>query len=487
MWLRRIWSGHKPELLVVGTFFLLGLAWIVSNPPGAAADEPSHYVRMVGLSEGHLIGAALREGEGPQPGDAGFQRPTINFDRLRTEAGRYSVPGSAPPPNGCNRVAPRKPYDCPPTPPVAGRIDAISLHARTMPGSYVFPALLSRFSHTTNGKLALGRLAYLLQDTALFAVAVALGTRLLRGSRREVYLALLLAFPPLLMFQMGSLSPDGTEAMAVLAFAAMLLALVREPSRSRFWWSVILALITLWVRDLGIAYMPAIALVVGIASRRRLGAVARSLRRVDLAGIALLAAGVIGAAVWRITLLYNVKDLRITGSRLRPFLESLRIGALASFGRVGWHDVPSDWLLNRLWLGAFTAIAVTLGVRRRAWTATAGAVALFYLLLNAYLWLYVTAVGYFNQERYTVILAAVGLLVASALFPLPGPSGRFAAAMEVPIVAVAAAGHFSVFLINAQRHAHGRVGFREIRYRVKTLARQQRVDRGFGGGGKTAA
>jgi hypothetical protein len=324
-----------------------------------------------------------------------------------------------------------------------------------MPGSYLFPAVLSRFSTTTNGKLALGRFAFLLQDTALFAIAVAFGTRLLRGNRREVYLALLLAFSPLLMFQMGSLSPDGTEAMAVLAFTAVLLALVREPSRSRFWGSVVLALVTLWVRDVGIAYVPAIALIVGVASRRRVGAVARSLRRVDIAGIVLLAAGVVGAAIWRITLLYNVKDLRITGSRLRYFVESLNTAALSSFGRVGWHDVPSDWLLNRLWLGAFAAIVVTLAVRRGAWAASAGAVAVFYLLLNAYLWLSLTAVGYFNQERYTVILAAVGLLVASALCPLPGPSGRWAAAMEVPIVAVAAAGHFSVYLMNAQRHAHG--------------------------------
>lgn len=48
-----------PALLLAGWALLLA-AWVVGNPPFAAPDEVEHFIRAVGVSEGHLIGAVPR-------------------------------------------------------------------------------------------------------------------------------------------------------------------------------------------------------------------------------------------------------------------------------------------------------------------------------------------------------------------------------------------------------------------------------------------
>ena len=44
--------------LVLLAWALLLAAWVIGNPPFAAPDETDHYIRAVGISEGHLIGIA---------------------------------------------------------------------------------------------------------------------------------------------------------------------------------------------------------------------------------------------------------------------------------------------------------------------------------------------------------------------------------------------------------------------------------------------
>ena len=42
--------------LVIG-LSLLGIAWLFGNPPFAAPDERDHFVRVLGIANGQLVGA----------------------------------------------------------------------------------------------------------------------------------------------------------------------------------------------------------------------------------------------------------------------------------------------------------------------------------------------------------------------------------------------------------------------------------------------
>src|SRR3954452_22226295 len=54
---------HLSPWLVCASYALLLGAWVISNPPAAAPDEWSHYLRAVSLGRGQLLGAfSGREG-----------------------------------------------------------------------------------------------------------------------------------------------------------------------------------------------------------------------------------------------------------------------------------------------------------------------------------------------------------------------------------------------------------------------------------------
>ena len=48
--------GAAPVILLAAGLSLLVLAWVFGNPPGAAPDESSHYVRALGAGAVELIG-----------------------------------------------------------------------------------------------------------------------------------------------------------------------------------------------------------------------------------------------------------------------------------------------------------------------------------------------------------------------------------------------------------------------------------------------
>src|SRR3982751_4623600 len=47
-----------PPWLVFASYVLLAGAWVMGNPPASAPDEWSHYLRVVGLAHGQLIGTS---------------------------------------------------------------------------------------------------------------------------------------------------------------------------------------------------------------------------------------------------------------------------------------------------------------------------------------------------------------------------------------------------------------------------------------------
>jgi hypothetical protein len=56
-------------VIICASYGLLLVAWAISNPPFAGADESAHYQRAVGVGNGQLIGAkaGVKAPEGASP------------------------------------------------------------------------------------------------------------------------------------------------------------------------------------------------------------------------------------------------------------------------------------------------------------------------------------------------------------------------------------------------------------------------------------
>ena len=216
----------------VASFFLLGFAWLWSTPPAGGVDEASHYVRIVGLAHGQLIGS-----------DVESNRPLAHLnerqlERVNAEAGRFRIPGRSPAPSECHVLDANRPFDCEQTPAVDGTIEEVSLHGRSLPGSYLVPALFARFGGGMWSTLMLARFGMLLQNTILFAVVVwALRTVHRQGNpfSSAALISLGLLLTPVLVFLAGTMSPSATEILSVGAFTATLVAAGRSNSMTWLW------------------------------------------------------------------------------------------------------------------------------------------------------------------------------------------------------------------------------------------------------------
>ncbi len=442
---------HAPVVVVCSIVFVIGLAWALSNPPGAAPDEPSHYVRMVGLSQGDVRGADLPP---DYLVDLGFE-PGPKEYRLRVEAGLYRIPGAAPPPTFCNRFQPQQPWTCTLPPAVPGTIEAMSMHARVQPLPYVVPAVFSLFADSTNQKLYLGRFGFLLQNTLLVGLIVVAMRRVIVAPWLLNAALLSMVVTPLLAFQIGTLAPNATETLAIAAFAAWLLAFLRTPSRRLLVGAAALGCVGLLTRDLGPLLVPSVAVLVFVATPDARAALRSNGRRPLLVAGGSMAAAFVAAVLWRVANAGPLGDLDLTVAHVRHELWSLGFIARSSVSLVGSLDVSLDRWASMLWLvllGVVTALRA--GRSRRSWCVVLAA-ALLWTAVNVVVAITTEAAGYGNQARYTLVIPivmALCLVSRAGSWPLP----RWAAwATFVVALGVAAVQHLAIIVINAQRHANG--------------------------------
>lgn len=448
-WLRR---SRSPGVWLVATFVLLGLAWIISSPPGAGVDETSHYIRVVGLAHGQLLGDPV-DPDRPLGDLAGEQ-----LRRVNAEAGMYRIPGAGPPPSACNVFDPAMPYLCPQYPQQEMARNEVSLHARYLPGAYVVPAAFARFGSTMWQTLALARLGVLLQNAALLLVVVrAFGVLHRCGWRFTTGSAALaaLSFTPLLAFLSGTLSPSSTEAWAVAAFVASLVALARTGSSRWLWLAVVTAVMACWVRDLGAAAVVLSAVLVGVLEPglRRWWRTARR-DRWWATGAVLVA--VVAAMLWQAALKQPVAPTSLSLGDLWRELRQVPGTLRDAVGLLGWLNVPLDPLVETAWILAWAAafgVVVVSGSRRLRLVLVVQGVVV--VVAAVVLSLSMRAAGFGMQARFLLPLLAMLVLLA-----VTSPSGdRPMSPWIVRVVlAVCALGHGSGLLISAHRNANGLTG-----------------------------
>jgi hypothetical protein len=216
-----------PALLILGWALLLA-AWVVGNPPFAAPDESDHYIRAVGISEGHVIGK-------PDPGARIGVTPT-QVAWTAQEARLVAIPrGLDPQPFSCELGPGQRSAAClrtaDPHPPAATRVTAVGNY---QPLPYLLPALLLRGGSSPPAALRLGRLGEAL--IALLLLAVAAVALYDAASPVLSVTGLLLAVTPMVVFCAAILSGSALEVAGALAFFACLLRVMRPGPMPTGWW-----------------------------------------------------------------------------------------------------------------------------------------------------------------------------------------------------------------------------------------------------------
>jgi hypothetical protein len=450
-------GARRCAALFAVAYFLLGLAWLGSNPPGAAPDEPDHLVKAVGV--GRLDIGSRYTGPPLGPGVAGERNASIA--RVVPVPARLRPIGYT-----CMAFKPALSAHCqdavhPVT--TTAAIPTVTTVGAYPPFVYLPAGLLARAAHSAPAAFRLARLGFLLLSSGLvFAGARHLCQWL--GPRH--LLGLSLGLTPMAVFTMGSCSTSGVEIAAGAAVAAVVVVALRRPeSLDRMATHVTLALAgaTLALsRQLGTVAL-AMLLVVGALGVGLRSGWTRARARLPLfaATAAALSSAALAAVLWEA----RYDHPSHIGSPLsavagRRFGGVLVRAVNSGVGNFGWLDtqLPTVWV--GLWCGAIALVlglGMLLGSRRDRWSLL-GAVS--FIALVAYL-VYATVFATLPaslQGRHFLPMLMLPVLLSATVVVECLPSLGLGTELRwlLMVIATAAAGvHLIALWCNARRYAVG--------------------------------
>jgi hypothetical protein len=430
----------------------------MANPPFAAPDEGEHYIRTLGVSEGHLIDPP------DAAADIGVTPKQVRWTRQATRL--VAVPAGLDP----------RPFSCATGP---GQLSAACVNfvrpdraavslptavGNYQPLPYLLPAAVVRAASSPPAALRLARAAGALSVMALLAVAL---LALFDGAYPLLSIVgLMLAVTPMALFVGASLTGSDLEVAGSIAFFACLLRAGRPGAVGRRWWAAgalsgaVLAL----SRVTGPAWL-LVALCVALAW----GGPRSLLSRWAHERAAWVAGGVLLVAVC----LNRVWE-GLYGSHVELDTSQLHAGLVGGFhewrralpeliGKFGYLDVKLPLVLPVLWFALVIGLCVgacivaqRLRERLLIIAAVAGALVLppvFYALL-------IRPTGYGLQGRQVLAaLVIVPLLVGELSYR---HRDRWPAAIEVYLLPVVLVGvaivQVGAWWVDAGRFASGSDG-----------------------------
>jgi predicted membrane protein DUF2142 len=357
-------SRRAVPALVIGCYALLGLAWAMSNPPFAAPDEDAHYLRTLGVANGHLLGA-----RGRYPSD-----PTLT---RRHRAAIDDVarivevpPGLSPVGFECSVHRTRASAACQNrVVPPRMKVTAVTPVGGYQPLPYLLPATVIEQGNDPPAADRLARLAGLVPWLALIAIATLLSWS--AAAPGASLIGLVVAVTPMVVFVGAGLTGSGLEVAASIAFAAAILRLARDPEPSRWIWAAAafsgaaLALSRspgpLWV-------LAGLGLLLGLAGPRRLLALARAAPVAAVVASGILLVAVVLNRLWESAYGPHI------GFGLSPLWSSLGAGRrqldevmLQAIGRFGYLELGLPTVAYVAWAAlvvALVGLAAALGTRR---------------------------------------------------------------------------------------------------------------------------
>lgn len=219
-------------VLVVVAYLLLGSAWLVGNPPGAAPDEGAHYLKALAAGRGELY-LGRRP---PPPADPGSLEATARWHATTSRLVRIPE-GLDPAPLFCFAFHPEISAGCQRAQPAPapGPSEGRTIVGPYQPFTYVLPGLLMRAADDPPTATRWGRLGFWTMSAVLLALAVLLlGSP---GSGGYWLIGPVIALTPMVAFMVSTLSANGLEIAAGICFAAALLRLARGGEEGAWVWA----------------------------------------------------------------------------------------------------------------------------------------------------------------------------------------------------------------------------------------------------------
>ncbi|WP_322755543.1 DUF2142 domain-containing protein [Frankia sp. Cas3] len=457
--------NRAPELLLSALFGWI-LLWALTNPPGTAPDEPSHYAKVVAAGHGDIVGATVPFAE--------IQAlRAFNEDSLRQVRNAYrsfllptDLRVTTNPP--CTALHLDASATCLRRPAVVpnGRVNSIV--GAYPPWLYIPAGVLTRAAWSVQSGYVLARLGSAFVSAGLLGAGLWL---LLGGqppdrirSQRPLLLAgFAVAVTPMVLFLSSQAGTSGAEVTGAIASIAAVLRLSRAQQPTARTWLVAGAVLatTALSRPLAPLWV-AFAITIGIG---RLGGPAVLMRvrgagRPAAAAVTVVGAGIAATVLWTQALSLRTPVLwgRL-GHGLAVAIGLAPQSARQAVGVFGWQSIPIPgavyWLWGLLAAGLFLAAFALGGRRDRALLAGSLTVVVAgYELLAAAVFI---QNGFGMQGRYVLpALVMLPLLSVEVLADrLPARLSGHAATVATGVIAMTAVSQFVAWVANSRRYAVG--------------------------------
>ncbi|MBA2607418.1 MAG: DUF2142 domain-containing protein [Actinobacteria bacterium] len=434
----------------------LSVAWVFGNTPFGSPDETQHYLRAIGVGEGHVIGRKVPYAA------RGLTRAQLAW--VEQASREVHVPNRLGPSNSdCAAQHADASAACTAHVVLTPAADVPVQVGNYQPLPYVLPGVAILRATSPVSALFAGRVASLLATLPFLLGGVAALTLRRRSAAAAVGVGL--AVTPMVLYVMASVNPSGMEIAAGFAFVAFGFRLAEQPSRLT--WAAVG--VTGFV--LGISRSPGAVWVVALSAlvvlwhgpKRAVGLVADwKLPASFTAGA--LTLGVVLNRSWEA--LYGSHIQSVTpgaAEAVHTARALLPIMTREAIGVFGYLNVSLPSVAYGLWevmLVGVSVAAVVLSSRYRRLVIIAATLAL--IALPAIQYFYVTTTtGYPVQARHLLpvfvvfpIIAAEGLRRSSSEWA-PALS-RWSALLLIPIAGLNAVAWWT----NARRAAVGRGGAR---------------------------
>lgn len=408
-----------PVIFGLAYALMLG-AWGGGDPPFAAPDEWSHYLRTLGVADGHLIGAPFTYELGPTA--SAHDRRTYAWINDAARLVRVP-PGLFIPGFDCNAGRTERSAACltklVPLPEATTQPTPVGNY---QPLPYLLPALVITLAHDPYTADRLGRLA---SGLACW-LCIALALWLLWDGRAVSLVGLLVALSPMVLFIASSLTPSGLEITAGLLFAAALLRLWRQERAGAAVWLVagLAGTMLALCRSTGPLYVAIDLLIFGaLVGPRGLWRRVRARPLGASAAGALIAVGVVLSRLWERAYGSQLRiDPAQIGAQLRPAFERVPVIMLENVGVFGALDTVLPLHAAALWvavLAALIALALLVGTWWERLVLLATAAGNLFVIF-AFSVLLVVGTTFDVQGRHILPLAVMVPLLAGELLARRG-------------------------------------------------------------------
>ena len=482
MRLRRPASGRgtgdgRRGLVSFAVLWALMGGWAVASPLFSSPDEPAHVVKAAGAARGQFLGRRV--------GDDPLLR---NFVVPAVFASGHAVPD-------CYKFKPEVSAACAPAFGGSRRTGEAVTHVGNYPPLYYAVVGLPSLIAPSATGVYLMRLVSAALSAAFLAWALALAGRW----RSPALLAgVAVATTPMVLYFGASVNPNSLEmSTGICLWVSGLMLLVArartvdgdddddgdgdsdsdgdgdgdgsaelDGDRMLVAAAGTSAAVLVSMRAISPLLLGVIGLVlVGLASRRRLGSL---LRRRDVRAWLAAAAAVSGLAVLWLVFHDTIQLPRVDEFRNMPATQAARNSLGKSDGDLrqmigvfGWLDTPSPALTFYLWFFA-TGTLVVLGLvaaSRRLMMGLLGVIVLTVLLPRALEFPSVQKYGFGWQGRYGLPVAVgVPILAAFAVASRPDLLGAWAAKVVRVVVVLLGIAHVAAFVVALRRYMVGVAG-----------------------------